>query len=48
MKKHINIDTLFRNLFKNFEICPPEKVWIEIKQKIFGLNGQTKEKPDSN
>ena len=38
-EKYKNIDDLFRDKFKDFELDPPEHVWENIKQNIQGSGG---------
>jgi hypothetical protein len=42
MSEKNNIENLFRNKFKDFEIAPPEQVWINIEKK---LSENKKQKP---
>lgn len=34
MKENKNIDQYFKDKFENFEVNPPEEVWIKIKEKL--------------
>jgi hypothetical protein len=36
VKKYSNIDELFRDKFKDFELYPPDHIWKKIKQQVQG------------
>ena len=36
VKKYSNIDDLFRDKFKDFELYPPDHIWENIKKQVQG------------
>ena len=45
MSEKNNIENLFRNKFKDFEVAPPEQVWSNIETKLSESKKQKREIP---
>lgn len=46
-RKYSNIDDLFRDKFKDFELNPPDHIWENVRQKITGGGNNNPGKPFS-